>query len=196
MVGLIKQHLGRSNAAASIVQDMPATEILAVSGKLDNLKEGSECLALVNRADLRPGSLTLLLDRRAVARLIDCHPDKINPGGLTIEAPFRTRRRGVELKLHLGDAPPEIDQTLIRNIVKARRWLAMIIDGKTFAEIAQAEGTSKRRVQDIVDLAMLAPELLDAIAKGEQPAGLTSDYLIKTGFPAIWSEQRLQFASL
>lgn len=130
------------------------------------------------------------------ARLIDCHPDQINPDRLTIEAPFRTRRRGVELKLHLGDASPEVDQTLIRNIVKARRWLAMIIDGKTFTEIAKAEGTSKRRVPDIVDLAMLAPEFLDAIAKDEQPAGLTSDYLIKIGFPVIWSEQRQQFAAL
>ena len=72
----------------------------------------------------------------------------------------------------------------------------MIIDGKTFAEIAQAEGTSKRRVQDIIDLATLAPGVLDAIAKGEQAAGLTSDYLIKTGFPVIWSEQRQQFAAL
>jgi len=131
-----------------------------------------------------------------VAQLADCRPDKINSDKLTIEAPFRTRRRGVELKLHLGDAPPEIDRTLIRNIVKARHWLAMIIVGKTFAEIARVEGTSKRRVQDLVDLAMLAPELLDAIANGEQPEGLTSDYLIKTGFPAIWSEQFQKFATL
>jgi site-specific DNA recombinase len=72
----------------------------------------------------------------------------------------------------------------------------MIIEGKSFTEIAQAEGTSKRRVQDIVDLAMLAPEFLDAVATGEQPAGLTSDYLIKTGFPVLWPEQRNAFAAL
>ncbi len=99
-----------------------------------------------------------------------------------------SRRRGVELKLHLDDAPPEIDRALVGNIVKPRRRLAMIIDGKTFAKIAQAQGTSKCRVQDIVDLATLAPELLDAIAKGEQPTDLTGDTLVKTGFSAIWSE--------
>lgn len=196
LVGLISHHLGRPNAAASIMQDMSAAEVFSVSETLVDSKKDSECLALIERVDLRPGSLTLLLDRRAVAQFTDCHPDQINPDKLTIEAPFRTRRRGVELKLHLGDAPPEIDPTLIRNIVKARCWLAMIIEGKTFTEIAEAEGTSKRRVQDIVDLAMLAPELLDAIAKGEQPERLTSDYLIKTGFSAIWSEQRQQFVAL
>ncbi|MCB1328361.1 MAG: recombinase family protein [Maritimibacter sp.] len=194
--GLIRQHLGRPNAAALIVQEVSAAELLRIRERLDSFKKDQECIALVERADLRTGKLTLRLDLHALAQLADCHPDKINRETLTIEAPFRARRRGVEMKLHLGDAPPEIDQTLIRNIVKARRWLAMIIDGKTFAEIAQAEGTSKRRVQDIVDLAMLAPELLGAIAKGEQPEGLTSDYLIKSGFPAIWSEQQQYFAAL
>jgi len=196
LIRLVRQHLGRPNAAGSLVRGISAAEILTVSSKLVALKDGSECLALVRRADLRPGSIVLQLDRHEVARLIDCHPDKINPDQLTIEVPSRTRRRGVELKLHLGDAPREIDQTIVRNIVKARRWLAMIIDGMTFDEIAHVEGTLKRRVQAIVDLPTLAPDFLDAIAKGEQPAGLTSDYLIKTGFPAIWSEQRLQFAAL
>ena len=92
--------------------------------------------------------------------------------------------------MHLGEAPPEIDRTLVQNIVKAQRWMAMILDGKTFTEIAESECTSKRRVQDVVDLSMLAPDVLDAIAAGEQPDGLTSDYLINTGVPAAWSEQR------
>ena len=84
----------------------------------------------------------------------------------------------------------------MQNIVKARSWLAMIIEGQTFGEIAMVEGTSKRRIQDIVDLALLAPNVLDAIASGNQPDGLTTDYLIKKGFPAIWSEQRKQFEAL
>ncbi|MCR9089698.1 MAG: recombinase family protein, partial [Rhodobacteraceae bacterium] len=81
-------------------------------------------------------------------------------------------------------------------IVKAQRWLAMIIDGKSFSEIAQAEGVSKRRVQDVIDLALLAPDILETIAAGEKSPALTTDYLIKTGFPAIWSKQREQVAAL
>lgn len=80
--------------------------------------------------------------------------------------------------------------------MKPLRWLELIIEGQTFAEIAQAEGSSKRRVQDVVNLALLAPEFLDAIALGEQTEGLTTDHLIKTRFAAVWSEQREQFASL
>ena len=113
-----------------------------------------------------------------------------------IKAPFQMRRRGVELRLHLGAPPPEIDQTLVQNIMKGRRWLSMVIAGKTFSEIAEADGVSKRRVQDVASLALLAPDILGSIAQGEQPEGLTTDYLIKTRFPAIWSEQREKFAAL
>jgi len=73
--------------------------------------------------------------------------------------------------------------------VKAQKWMSMIFAGRIFAEIARAEHTSRRRVQVVVDLAMLAPDILDGISNGEQPVGLTSDYLIKSGVPAVWSDQ-------
>jgi len=63
-------------------------------------------------------------------------------------------------------------------------------------QIAQAEDRSKRREQNAVDLAMDALVIFDAIADGEQPDGLSSGYLIKSGVPAAWKEQREQFAKL
>ena len=85
---------------------------------------------------------------------------------------------------------------LVPNIMKGRSWLAMVIAGKTFSEIAASEGVSKRRVQDVTNLALLAPEVLDRIAAGEQPDGPTTDHLVKTRFSAFWSEQREHFAVL
>lgn len=196
MTGRIRQHIGRPDAAPTILQGASAAEILSASEKLGRLIDVNASLALVERADLRPGLLTLRLDNDALSQAIGCASDRINPECLIIEAPFRTRRRGVELKLHLGKATPDVDQTLVRNIVKGRRWLAMIVEGKTFAEIAAAEGVSKRRIQDVVGLALLAPDVLEAIASGAQSEGLTTDHLIKTGFNPVWSEQRTQFAAL
>ncbi|WP_170335481.1 recombinase family protein [Ruegeria arenilitoris] len=193
---VVRQHLSRPNAVVSMAQDMSAAEIVSATELLRDCQSVRKCLGLIARADLGQGSLRVQLDLQALARMIECRADQVDAGELTIEAPFRMRRRGVELKLHLGDAPPEIDQTLVRNIIKARQCLAMIIDGRTFSEIAESEGTSKRRVQDVVDLAMLAPDVLEAIAAGDQPDGLTTDYLIKSGFPAIWSDQHQQFAAL
>ncbi|MEM9229153.1 MAG: hypothetical protein AAGB10_06050 [Pseudomonadota bacterium] len=45
-------------------------------------------------------------------------------------------------------------------------------------------------------MALLAPEVIETIVSGENPSGLTTDYLIKNRFSAVWSEQRTQFAAL
>ena len=193
---LIRMHLQRHDIATRLVRDLAASEVAAKTAGLHAFQKTRPLLSLVERADLKPGTLTIRLSQDGIAQTLESDADRINTEELSLKAPFRMRRRGVELKLYLGEAPPEVDKTLVQNIVKAQRWLAMIIDGETFSEIAQAEGASKRRVQDVVDLALLAPDILDAIAIGEHPAGLTSDYLIKSGVPASWSDQRDQFAKL
>ena len=178
------------------MQNASAAELAVAADGLKKPRQAHGLLALVGRADLQPGSLTVQLDADVLAKQFVCRPEQINQVKLLIDAPFRMRRRGVELKLHLGEAPPETDRTLVQNIVKARLWLAMIIGGKTFPEIAEVEGVSKRRVQDVANLALLAPDILDGIAVGKQLEGLTTNYLIKTRFPAVWSEQRAQFSAL
>ena len=192
----VNQQIGRSGAAALIVTDASAVKIVTVQTSLAKLASPSQLIAIIERVDLKPGSLKIKLDAKALAEALDIPSDRLNQDELTIEAPFQMRRRGVELKLHLGVVPNEVDPTLVRNIVKARRWLKMIIDGKTVAEIANAESTSPRRVQAVVELALLSPQILESITGGEQPGDLTSDYLIKTGFSADWSEQSKQFANL
>jgi hypothetical protein len=193
---LVAQHLGRPDAASSMIQNASAAEIVSAAEKLKELTQTRACLALVERADLRPGLVTVQLSAAVLAKQLGCQSEQIYQAELMIKAPFRMRRRGGELRLHLGAPPPEIDQTLVQNIMKGRRWLSMVIAGKTFSEIAETDGVSKRRVQDVASLALLAPDILGSIAQGEQPEGLTTDYLIKTRFPAIWSEQRVQFAAL
>ena len=193
---LVRGHLSRHDTAAVLLQDPTGSEISGMTGLFQAIQTPRALLNLVERVDLRPGALTVQLSPTELAGVIDCKPDRINADRMILNTPFQMRRRGVELKMHLGEAPAEIDRVLVHNIVKAQRWMAMILDGSTFAEIAEAEGTSKRRVQDVVDLAMLAPDVLDAIATGEQPDSLTSDHLIKTGVPAVWSDQHKAFAQL
>ncbi len=193
---LIRRHLGRPDAVASVTQGMPAAEIKATAEKLTECIGSADCLNLIDRVHLRPGAMRIQLDTLVLVKRLDCLPGQINASELTIEAPFQMRRRGVELKLYFGDPSQEIDKTLVQNIAKGRRWLAMVIDGRSFSEIAEVENVSTRRVQDIAGLALIAPDILDAITLGEQPSGLTTDYLIKTSFSTVWSEQRAQFAAL
>ncbi len=193
---LVRTNLRRADVAAGLLRNATVAEIKAASTKLSAASSELECMRLIERIDLKPGEMTVLLHASNLASLLGCPVDRINTDQLVLTALFQMRRRGVELKMHLGEVPPEIDQALVSNIVNAQRWMDMILEGKSFSEIALAEGTSKRRIQDVVDLAMLAPDILDAIAAGEQPNRLTSDYLVKTDVPALWTEQREAFAKL
>jgi len=193
---LIKTHLHRNDCTTRIIRDIQASGVAEYTAVLHRVHQPSLLLRLVERADISPGTMSVRLSADELAQVIQCDANRIIAEELTIKSPFRTRRRGVELKLHLGDAPAAIDRILVQNIVTAQKWLAMIIDGKSFAEIADLVGTSKRRVQDVVDLALLAPDVLEAIAAGKQPAQLTSDHLIKSGYPVCWSGQRKLFAGL
>lgn len=123
-------------------------------------------------------------------------PSRIDAALLTVVCPFQQRKRGVETKLIIGDEPPEIDLTLLANIAPAHRYFDLVTTGKTFSEIAETEGASKRQIQQLIELAFLAPDVIRSVRDGKQPVGLTSDWLKRHAFSPIWSEQREAFAAL
>jgi hypothetical protein len=147
--------------------------------------------ALISSATVSPGKLIIELNGEAISDQLDVHEDRIHANHLRLNAAFQLRRKGVETKIILGCEPPEVDEVLVRNIVKARNWFKAIKRGDTFATIAAREGTSKRRIQDVVDLAFLAPDILEQVIAGTLPMQVTSDVLIKQGLPGCWSEQQL-----
>jgi hypothetical protein len=55
---------------------------------------------------------------------------------------------------------------LLTNIANAHAWFGMIRARKTYDEIAVAAGTSKRRVQQMLDLAFLAPDIIRDVTEG------------------------------
>lgn len=111
-------------------------------------------------------------------------------------SPFQHRKRGVETKLIFGDEPADIDATLLRNIGRAHRYFDLVRSGKTFGEIAEFEGVSKRRIQQLIELAFLAPDIIREVRDGKQPVGLTSDWLMRHAFSPLWKEQRELFSAL
>ncbi len=90
----------------------------------------------------------------------------------------------------LGGSTATVDQRLLRNLANAHDWFERIRAGETYDAIAASAGTSKRRVQQMIDLAFLAPDIVRAIVEGRQPAGLTSDWLKTTSIPSDWTRQR------
>jgi len=202
---LIRRHLSQPEVRANILCDATADETFGVGARLSELFESDaaavkdairHCLKLVDRIDIAPGDIRITLSGEPLRNYLDVDPSRIVEELLVITAPFQYRKRGVETKLIIGDAQSEIDTTLLRNIACAHRYFDLIRSGKTFAEIATAEGVSKRRVQQLIELAFLAPDVIRAVREGRQPVGMTSDWLKRHAFSPIWTEQRDAFAAL
>ena len=64
------------------------------------------------------------------------------------------------------------------------------------AEIAAAEAIQCSRIQHMIALAFLAPDLVDRITQGTHPVGLTSDWTMRNAIPAERDAQAKLFEKL
>lgn len=146
---LMRQRLGEMIFIGRLVPNRSAEETKHHHSILQQLcadKDIGHALDLVARIDLSPGELTITIDPVQLAAMIKAGVDEIEEELQIITAPFQLKKRGVETKLVLGDAPRILDQTLIRNIAKAHLWFEQIKAGRTLSEIAKAEGTTNGRI--------------------------------------------------
>jgi site-specific DNA recombinase len=202
---LIAQHMNRPDFRAGIILDATTDETAELGKKLASpgeTKSGatddarSDFLALVERIDIAPGEIRISISAERFARVLDVDQSRVAEDLLKITSQFQRRKRGVETKLIIGNEPTDIDETLLRNVARAHRYFDLVRSGRTFSEIAESEGASKRRIQQLIELAFLAPDVIRAAREGQQPVGLTSDWLMRHAISPIWSEQRKLFSTL
>ena len=111
--------------------------------------------------------------------------------------PFETQRRAAGHKIVIPGAAPADqmpkDASLIKTIGRALEWWEKLSSGKatSAAALAAQEGFTASYVTRVLPLALMAPDLMEAIAEGSQPVQLTSMRLIHgEDLPLGWSEQR------
>jgi site-specific DNA recombinase len=153
-------------------------------------------LDLVHTIKIKAGELQIALGGGSVSHLLSVKVGRLESAALTITSPFQIRKRGVETKLVLGDGNPDLDETLIQNAAKAHQWFERIKAGQTLSDVAKASGTSSRRIQQIIELAFLAPDVTKMILDGNQPLGFTSEWVKQHSLPSNWQEQRAIIATL
>ena len=90
----------------------------------------------------------------------------------------------------------QVDEALIGNVARAHAWLERVKRGESFEEIATSENISRKRVQQTLEYAFLAPDIVRDILAGKQPLGLTSTWMATHAIPSDWAEQRTLIASL
>jgi site-specific DNA recombinase len=106
------------------------------------------------------------------------------------------KRTGKELKFLIqGPADNQApDQSLIRLLRRARSIQDAIETSvsASIEEIASSQNITPSYVARLMRLNYLAPDIVEAIIAGQQPAGLSANKLIKDSrFPLGWHEQRI-----
>jgi len=196
---VLLQTISTPGFTADLLQNPSAEQVRRADARLSEMLKTTgqpQLLTLVNRIVVSPGEMLVQLSPEEIASCISAASDNINPDCLTITTPFRLRMRGVETKIILADQSRSRDEVLIRNIAKAHAWFERIKSGETFAAIAKNEGTPKRRIQQMIGLAFLAPDIVRDALDGKQPIGFTSDWCKNHELPGDWDAQRRLLAAL
>lgn len=85
---------------------------------------------------------------------------------------------------------------MLKAIARAFRWRDMLESGEyaTIREIAAAETINETYVGRVLRFTLLAPDIVEEILSGRQPAGLQMDRLMKR-FAVEWHEHLTEFSS-
>ncbi len=193
VAALNRTSLTSKAAAARLMLDAATDKIGRIQRALCDWVDAADQKQLLNpvkKLTITPGQLSIEMDAEQMAVLLDVHVDALDEDALKLTNTFQMRKRGVETKLIMAERPTGQDPKLIKNIAKAHHWFAQIRKGKSFDEIAATEDTSKRRIQQMIDLAFLAPDLVRDVMDGKQPVGFTSDWCLRHTLPSDWTAQR------
>jgi hypothetical protein len=116
---------------------------------------------------------------------------------ITVRVPVTIRKRGGRRLVVAPDGRPwsapraRIDNTLVKALARAHRWKRMLDEGHyaTVTELAAGEKLDRGYLGKILMLTLLAPDIVEAIMDGRQPAEL-GVHVLREGFPVEWGEQR------
>jgi hypothetical protein len=88
------------------------------------------------------------------------------------------------------------DPAMVKALSRAHRWKRLLDDGRyaSISEIAAAEKIDRGHLGTILRLTLLAPDIVEAILNGTQPATLGLPALLKP-FPVEWGRQRAELQS-
>jgi hypothetical protein len=123
---------------------------------------------------------------------------RLEGGTLVVRIPMRLGRQRGRKRILAPDgseltpcAKPQPDGVLVKALARAWRWQKMLDRGaySSVTEIAEAEKINKSYVSRILRLALLAPDIVEAILGGWADQRVMLEKLERP-MPVGWAEQR------
>jgi site-specific DNA recombinase len=177
-----------------------AADILASA---DGIERRCMLDTLLERVELRESGISLGLQPSAIDG--GSHPggpgtglpgDGDWTGAVVVELPVQVSRRANGSRIVLGggeQATSGADPKLVQLVADAHRWNRMLAEGTvaSLRELSDREQLDRSDIGRILNLAYLAPDIVEAILDGRQPVGLTVRKLRRMSeLPLDWEAQR------
>ncbi len=135
-----------------------------------------EALAIVTRVRVEDSGVAVTCNTAAIAAALGVATYSDAPAVITLQETVRLTRSGHAVRLvHESGAlaTATVDQSLIRQILAARRWWRALREGEIdITRLAERDGVSPAYVTRIVRLAFLSPAAVTAVLAGKQRAGV------------------------
>jgi hypothetical protein len=122
---------------------------------------------------------------------------------ITVRIPLTVRRRGGRklVVTPAGSAPgaaparTRADPALVKALARAHRWKRLLESGRyaSLGELAATERIDRSYLSKLLRLTLLAPDIVEAILDGRQPAEVGLPALLEP-MPCMWNEQRSTIA--
>lgn len=152
--------------------------------------------AIVRRITVQADQLAIVFDLAAVWGL----DEGSEPPHLTeVTAPAQLKRCGMAMRLVLpstGQQPRRgADPKLVGLLTKAHDWFERLRLGQcdSVQEIAREEQVTGSYVARVIQLAFLAPDIVQKIQRAEHPLEINANGLLRmVPLPLCWEEQRAQ----
>jgi site-specific DNA recombinase len=162
--------------------------------------------AVVERVSVKEQSIDIALNRPALRDVLmaaaglavpsDAGDPPLHDRPIVLTVQARLMRRGLEMRLVIPSEEPKgptprPSQALIKAIARGRNWYEQLIarDKASLSGLALESGVNDRYTSRILRSAFLAPDIVEAILEGRQPAGMTLDKMLDD-LPLDWDKQR------
>jgi site-specific DNA recombinase len=116
-----------------------------------------------------------------------------------VSVPMHLKRCGIETRLIIpaGECAPAHQRSITaiqEALAKALAWNQALLTGtvSSMTVLAKQEGVTQRYIAHLLKLAFLAPDIIEAIIKGDVPEKLSLS-ILKQGIPQDWQDQRRHF---
>jgi len=130
----------------------------------------------------------------------------LRAGRVVIVIPMQLKRRGNRKEIIIPDGAPLADdqqaasasvyKPLAIAVARAHRWKDLLAGGTyaTMNDLAERLDLDRAYVRRLMNLTLLAPDLVEAILDGDEPSGLSLVSLAES-IPMAWEEQRRGFGA-